>query len=235
MRVACICLTADRQQQTDRAVRSFLAQTYRGQSELVIVDSGDAPYSLPLCGGTDRQDVCLYRCTRDPFVTLGHLRNLANGCTHSQADIILHWDSDDWSHPERIKQQVVHLVEESNCKAPAYRGKSAECVGYSELLIWDEMAQESWWYHSDRLALPGTSLAYWRTIWQCWPFPLIDRGEDTLWQRGLRVASMPGMIGDEPAMIATCHAGNNMRVMRDSAQWKRSPEWDAYCKEKLAL
>ncbi len=42
--VCCVCLTADRQSMTDRAVRSFLAQDY-ADAALVILDTGNRAWT----------------------------------------------------------------------------------------------------------------------------------------------------------------------------------------------
>src|SRR5690242_12960968 len=103
MRICAVCLTADRQTQTDRAVRSFLAQTYENKM-LLILDSGQTAYVLPaLLPGFSRN---VYGSRLEPGQprSIGYLRNFANQAA-KEAEAIAHWDSDDWSHPDRLAMQ----------------------------------------------------------------------------------------------------------------------------------
>ncbi len=207
--VCCVMLASGREEMVARAVRCFQTQTYRNK-RLLVLDNG-RPWLKAVYPPPPIPENGVY-VTCDP-ASIGVLRNRANKhATHlTGADIIAHWDSDDWSHPNRIAEQVALL-----------QSSGAECVGYNEMLFWktergdpreviecqcgnrydrmmatvcprcssfpDPHRGESWLYRSK---LPnyaiGTSMCYWRGTWERNPFP--DRSEgcdDLYWRTGDR-------------------------------------------------
>src|SRR5262249_46637430 len=146
---------------------------------LLIWDTGERPSNY--C-----EDKISYGCNprlRDRSV--GMLRNLAASDAH-EADILIHWDDDDYSHPNRIAEQVALL-----------QSSGAECVGYREMLFCDtRLAEfreseytfqlrprnEAWIYkHGHPKYCLGTSMCYWREVWERRPFPDRTVGEDGEW------------------------------------------------------
>ena len=222
--VCAVMLTKDRSEMAARAVRAFREQTYQNK-RLYILDTGNenAGYFL------DDDDVS-HRWADISLQTwsIGRLRNEA--ChNNADADIFIHWDDDDWSHPSRIAEQVAHL-----------QLSGADVVGYDELLFWDGRIGEAWIY-SNKLAKAGTSFCYWRKTWEARPFPDLPRpergacGEDWEWAAGLNMARVSG-IGDEPRIIASIHGGNTSSYeIVEGSNWHRAPEWDDYCREWMAL
>ncbi len=188
--VACVMLANGRPEMVMRAVESFRAQTY--PAGLMVFDSGGG---LEPCG----IGAHVYAASLHQGKSIGALRNAANElCTGS--DIICHWDSDDWSHPNRIAEQVALL-----------QSSGAECVGYNEMLFWreshhdyidpfapgaksfvpTEMDPEAWLYCAggcSALATNyaiGTSMCYWRKTWEQFPFPDYSPGcDDLYWSSG---------------------------------------------------
>ena len=113
--VCAVMLTRNRPDMARRAVRSFESQTYQNK-RLVIWDT--------VCGPTVRHAGHFQHCTiGDAGESIGKLRNQANALCRE--DIIIHFDDDDVSHPNRIAEQVAHL-----------QASGAECVGYREMLFW---------------------------------------------------------------------------------------------------
>ena len=200
--VCAVMLTRDRPEMAARAVRCFRAQTYANK-RLLILDNGDEPY--PHKGTVDATYYHMRQCGD----SVGQLRNWANQevrpCT--RADVIIHWDDDDWSHPNRMAEQVALL-----------QSSGAQAVGYNEMIFWDSTKPEGGgimgamdrgyvtehggmaWVYSH--AMPnyclGTSLCYWRRTWEEKPFPLLNAGEDTYWQAGLRTAAVRSVRGPYP-------------------------------------
>lgn len=217
--VTCVCLTADRQQLTDRAVICFLLQSYPEKS-LLILDNGSKPYELPF--SCQSQDIAVLRRTEwfpDGGKTVGRLRNLANKI--ASGDIIAHWDSDDWSHPLRLAFQVSLLKE--------YK---TDLVGYRSMMFWRD--GEAWDYNdpTPHGKIIGTSMCYWRRTWEQKPFRDVNRGEDNDWQRELVVRKEEGFFKDEPAMVARIlpdGAGGwyDFDGLTKSTNWTRCPDWDA--------
>jgi glycosyltransferase involved in cell wall biosynthesis len=240
--VAAIMLTKDRPAMAARAVRAFRAQTY-GNKHLVVFDSG----IIPFIDVDVRAQEVLVRCPAGS--SIGALRNLACALAQS-AEIIVHWDDDDWSHPNRIAEQVAHL-----------QASGADVVGYDRLLFWMDLwetwvapdhigrrrRQEAWLYTNKR-AKCGTSFCYWRKTWERRPFPDLPdpargrQGEDWEWANGLEIATTScfpvGKIQEySPRLIASIHGGNTMPYdgVVEGANWERVPNWDTYCEEVMKL
>jgi glycosyltransferase involved in cell wall biosynthesis len=163
--------------------------------------------------------------------TIGALRNEANAL--ARADILVHFDSDDWSHPNRIAEQVALL-----------QSSGADVVGYREMLFWRDDGGEAWLYSNKNPGYAlGTSLCYWRRTWERKPFPATSYGEDLQFCTGLKVCGVPafGCSGEayhDPRMIARIHHGNTSTAykpenMARASEWKRVPEWDQYCRSVM--
>lgn len=251
--VCCVCLTADRPEMTRQAVECFRAQTYPAK-KLLIYNSGESDEIDCGCGTE-----CFHVLHTFPEPqTIGHLRNLANSFRteygHDQSDIVIHFDSDDYSHPNRIAEQVALL-----------QSSGGQCVGYNSMLFWDEprwigkvsgcqlcgstpciCEGEAWLYThpSPRYAL-GTSLCYWRSAWEAHPFEATSHGEDRRFLRALgdgvvSTSSLIGSIADHaPRMVARIHGGNTGAYQREqrlssTSCWQRAAGADEFCRSVFA-
>jgi hypothetical protein len=203
--VCAVMLTADRPEMARRAVECFRSQTYDpGNRWLIIYDTGDPQWFMDAeSRWRDPDHGCIIYSNKqgNRSLSIGQLRNEANG--YHQADIAIHFDDDDWSHPSRIADQV-GLLQSSDC----------EVAGYSDLVFWQtaEEAQNAairrknitysvgadgkrrafyeppsakylmdlegaaWIYNSTtRRTAAGTTLCYWRYTWEQKPFPDLPR------------------------------------------------------------
>jgi glycosyltransferase involved in cell wall biosynthesis len=252
--VCAILLTADRPEMTKRTIRCFVAQTYKNK-RLLIYDSSkrvSENYSYGF------NDMSVLHHLVPPGRTIGALRNEANNAACEldvpyKPDIIVHFDSDDWSHPNRINEQVALL-----------QASGADCVGYNEMLFWricprcrgfdDYCADvapcetchmkggEAWLYSLPRsnYAL-GTSLAYKRSLWERKPFEDTSSGEDLRFITGVNIVSVSSLHQDgEPRMVASIHGGNTHCKISDQSnepehlrQWHRRSDWD--CKLRAIM
>lgn len=245
--VCVVMLTADRPGMAKRAVECFRAQTYPAK-RLLIYDSTPHDSGIPLggCG-----PVIFHVGHNGGGLTIGHLRNLASslrtGYGHDLSDILIHWDDDDYSHPNRIAEQVALL-----------QSSGADAVGYREMLF--HSSGGAWLYSNPNPAYAlGTSLCYWRRTWEAKPFEAVNSGEDTRWIAGLKMVSESSIAVTyapeldraqlatanpryEPRMIARIHPGNTSKaydpavmaaVERQGGEWKRVPEWDSYCRSVM--
>lgn len=230
-----------------RAVECFRAQTYPNK-HLLIVNSGQGPafeesdeLSEPCFVGIDAMHI-------------GEIRNHGNKYAAShyaeswkRADIFIHWDDDDWSHPNRIAEQVA-LLQASGKQAVGYREMLFWRTGYEfEGAKWE--TRQAWLYRDNRPNyIVGTSLCYWRKTWEAKPFnpKLPERrgatGEDTEWLRGLDTLGVNGFSDGTnahgPRLIASIHGSNTMDykgIEKAPETWTRVPEWDSYCRETMAL
>ena len=229
MKVGCVMLMSPgREAFQHQAVQCFDSQTYTGRLRLL---------TLPA----------------DPARTIGAMRNYANSLL-TDCDIVCHWDDDDWSHSNRIAEQVALL-----------QATGADCVGYNEMLFWrqndaphaigaepDTWTGDQAWLYSNpnpRYAL-GTSLCYWRRAWEARPFPDLQHGEDTEWLKRVNchaISAVPVYVRcpNDPPMIARIHSGNSSsaydraEMVRHNAlpaserQWVRAWGYDNFCKEVM--
>jgi len=231
-------LTRDRPTLAPKAIACFMRQTYPNKA-LLIYDTGEVPLSveLPDVAHARPSEEILQKVRQLP---IGALRNNANRLVN--ADVIVHWDDDDWSHPHRIENQVCQL-----------QNFNAEIVGLRSMLF--ERRGEAWIYQNARkdYAL-GTSLCYWRKTWEKRMFhddlprakdhvPYDGRGEDTEFIEGMKVWSDAGVtpkrdVADfAPVMIARIHGGNTSRGydnLQEGPSWQRAPYWDERVREILA-
>lgn len=129
--VCAILLVNGREKMVRRAVESFRAQTYN-RKRLYVYDTGATPCTESLPDGYPDFNIVYHRGLNNGQ-TIGALRNTANwwglrpsATSDPDADIICHWDSDDYSGPNRIAEQVALL-----------QSSGAEVVGYRTAAFWD--------------------------------------------------------------------------------------------------
>jgi hypothetical protein len=225
--VCGIMLTNGRPEMAARAARCFRAQSYTGRRWLLIWDTGPRDRSL---GDVEEKDglMVLHSFQPNTGKTIGALRNDANAATVKLgADILIHFDSDDWSAPGRIAEQVRHL-----------QASGAPAVGYNEMLFYKTIEREAWRYRSAIPFIPlGTSLCYWAETWLRKPFKAVNNGEDTRWLTGLRAKGISASSGvRSEMMIATMHGGNTvLRIPPHTIgkEWNRAEMWDKWCEERI--
>ena len=259
--VCAVLLTADRPEYARRAVECFRRQTYQ-RKFLLVWDSGKTAAGIEAADNElwVRETPCADR-------TIGTLRNSAIHAAFSRADdkdVVVHFDDDDYSHPNRIAEQVAFL-----------QSSGADVVGFREMLFWrearcpdcgepmkaeagyygtscdhqSEIRPEAWLYSNpDPRYCLGTSLCYWRKTWERKPFEATSQGEDIRFCTGLDCVGVSSLIAPngiaftepmKPRMIARIHSGNTSTayrpelmaaIERQGGEWKRSPEWDSYCR-----
>src|SRR5580658_7482615 len=246
--VCAVMLTKDRPEMLRRAVQSFRAQTYPNK-RLLIYDTGKEQDSIAELYGNETHFRCFWNAHRG-MLSIGALRNEASGHADdmpNDPEILINWDDDDWSHPNRISEQVAHL-----------QASGADVVGYNELLfrrrvqvpnVEPDLFEYEVWLYRNRNARAETSFCYWRKTWERKPFPdgpkkgptgEYSGGEGYQWCQGLKVETVSAMC-DEPRLVASIHGANTMSydiegmIARGSDNWKRVPAWDAYCVERMKL
>lgn len=251
--VVCIMLANGRPEMVRRAVASFHAQEYKAKRLLIWNTGGDDLEEHLGDGVTVRYS---------GHDAIGTLRNAANTAAASifSADVFAHWDSDDWSHPRRLTEQM-ELLENAR----------AEIVGYRECLFFDtskapsiaaigpvlaamkpavdrvagRIFGEAWIYRTGNPAAPiGASMMYPRATWERTPFPPNHAGEDTIWllKGRFKVHAVPstwdfrGLPNFEPRMICSIHGANtSSKIEAGRVEWKREPLFDLYCRTRMEL
>lgn len=189
--VSAIMPTRGRQEWAQQALECFLGQTYANK-ELVILDDADDPsfHSLPL-GVTGVTYERHYRRR-----TIGAKRNIA--VMLARGEIIMHWDSDDWSDSTRMADQVKRLQES---------GKAV--TGYHSILFHEKETDIWGRWVLDPFEAFGTSLCYLKSWWHDHPFnEAVTIGEDNKFvteaNNNSQVISVPG----ESMIVARAHPGN---------------------------
>lgn len=262
--VCAVMLVNGRPEMTRLAIASFRAQTYRPK-RLLIWDTGRVP-ALNLEQITD--DLLYFR--EDCASTIGELRNRANrqaasGESCATPDLIAHFDSDDYSHPRRLEEQVALL-----------QASGKQCVGYRELLFWDmRVAQieidptrlgpeghgclgtvrsvgEAWIYRNHQANYAtGASFLYRRELWEQQPFEDAPHEDRRWWLTPLVSRNCIGVTGIgefdgmeaasmDPRMICQLHGSNSEAydrgvMLKNPDVWRRAPEFDKYCSLVMKL
>lgn len=203
--VSAIMPTRGRQAWAQQALECFLAQTWPDK-ELVIVDDEDDP-SFP--AGVDRPHVVhFYHTTRLPIPVK---RNMAGRI--ALGEILMHFDSDDWSAPERMADQVQRLKDS---------GKAM--TAYSAMLFYVEPNGPALKYHGLPEYGIGTSLCYRRSWWQNHPFN--ETLKDCEDNEAMRAAFRANQVTSTDAgalMVARVHSSNTSPKNIAAAQYRPVP------------
>ena len=210
MLISCIMPTRGRQEFAAAALDCYLSQTWRDK-ELIILDDADAP-SFP--GGVELFGVVYERMAHR--LTIGAKRNIA--VSRSQGEVIAHFDSDDYSAPGRLKDQMDRLID-----------GGAQVSGYNSMRFTDGV---QWWQYTgvEDYAL-GTSLVYRRAYWERSPFPCEMVGEDTAFIVPARSSREIVTADAGEFMWATIHDGNTSPrdVTKENAQWRKIEQTNENC------
>lgn len=244
--VACVMLVNGRPEMVRRAVESFRAQMYE-RKRLYVYDTGALPCTDSLPDGFPDFNI-MYHRGLNRCESIGKLRNAANwwgarptAMDSPDAEVIAHWDSDDLSHPQRLAEQVALL-----------QSSGAEAVGYNEALFWHESAlndQHPMWDRTDRPGeawiyskmtrwdVVGASLCYWRQTWEQVPFQDTNQGEDVAFWKRVDSMGVSGIGDGLPRIICAIHSDSTTKgtPVPNSPQWRRAPEYDEYCRDKMRL
>jgi len=122
--------------------------------ELIVLDNNVVGNTIEFL--LPHLDSKYFQC--DPM-PVGALRNLGNSC--GTGEIIINWDEDDWSSPERVASQVARLQES---------GKAV--TGWHSLFYYEIESKQCWRYQFEAPGVPhppyacGGSQAYLRTWWE---------------------------------------------------------------------
>ena len=215
-KVICIMPTADRPQFVKRSIELFMAQDY-DNAELLILDDGEQSIK------DIRQSHAKIEYLRfETRMNLGEKRNLA--CDIADGSILVHWDDDDWYHPNWVSSQVQTLLD-----------NTADICGLSNPYFYSPKLQQAWQYqYPQGLSKPwvhGATLAFYKEFWQNNPFPEISIGEDCefLWsETPKKIASNNFSNG----YIGQIHSDNT------SPKYTADPRWQHTCPkiaDKLAF
>lgn len=100
--VSCLLVTGSQPDYTARAIFCYQQQSWSSK-ELVIVGHEDVNLD-PLLEDIPPDEIRYIRSPNGGNTTPGKLKNL--GLDHAGGDYIIHWNEEDWHHPERIRHQA---------------------------------------------------------------------------------------------------------------------------------
>lgn len=156
--VSCICpITASRQKYLPILFRSFLGQKH-DRKELILISEDEIDFPA-------HPQIRLVKC--DPGLTVGAKRNI--GAANANGEVVVHFDSDDFSRPGRIEEQL-RLMRQ--CERPV--------VGYNSILFYNQNRNEAYKLRPGPSSwAAGTSLMYTKSYWQANNFEDRSVGEDS--------------------------------------------------------
>jgi glycosyltransferase involved in cell wall biosynthesis len=203
--VAAIMPTRNRRRFVSQSILYFLRQDYE-RKQLVVVDDGE-----------DRIEDLIPDDSRIRYVhvgrrlSIGAKRNFA--CELTDAELIAHWDDDDWMAAHRLTAQVTALL-----------SSASDLCGLRELLYYKPDDGEAWLYSfpGARRWIAGGTLMYRRAVWAKTRFPDTDIGEDTAFVQRQAVERVT-VINDLSFYMGVIHAGNTSPKQLTGRHWQRRP------------
>lgn len=196
--------TRGRPEMARQAIECFKSQTYPNR-ELIILDDID-DQSFPEWNNTEsiRRDIASER------YGIAKKRNLLN--TVAQGFYICHFDSDDWSAPERIADQVERLEQTRH-----------SVTGYNTMLFHGELDCERYMqYVGPGSYAIGTSLCYTKDWWINHPFPESKViGEDNAMVATAHELRQLVTTDAGKLMVARIHSGNTANKYCHGTRWKK--------------
>lgn len=207
-RVSCVCPTMpSRKEWLAKAIECFKAQTYSGNKELLVIADGYTPGDASGSDGT----IPMITVGVPAGLSVGRKRNL--GAELAEADIIIHWDDDDFSHPTRIADQVERLLD---------TGKAV--TGYHSMRFTDGA---KWWQYRGHPAAWAfdTSLCYRKSFWQTHRFEEINDGlEASFRNAAIRERQFISADGSDQMYVTIHEANTGARVMTPGSKtWEELP------------
>lgn len=193
--VTCLLLTRNRPLWLPWSLRCAELQTYANR-EILVISSGQEVADLIPPG------VRHIHLHGKP--TTGAQRNA--GCDAARGEVISHFDDDDFSHPNRLEDQVRRLTAS---------GKAV--TGYRAMKFTDGAR---WWlYNGSADYALGTSLVYRRDFWQRHRFPDLLVGEDNQFVSRARACGAIVTADAGEMMWASIHQGNTSPRGIRGKQW----------------
>ena len=182
--VSCIMPTGNRQSLIMMAIDCFLRQDYPNK-ELIVLDDGVSPTSVPSHPSI--------RYFREPKSVVGAKRNR---CAElSSGEIIIHFDDDDWSAPNRVSVQVQRLQE-----------SGLAFSGFNDLYFYERDGSA---VIMDRCGGgAGTTQAYTKKFWESHRFPEVPCTEDVQFCQSAQAEGQADLISGLGLIVVRRHAAN---------------------------
>jgi glycosyltransferase involved in cell wall biosynthesis len=198
--VSVVLPTHNRRAMLRDAIKSYLHQDWKDK-ELVVIDDG-----IDCCRDLFEEmvpnDELNYLYLASPAKNLSVKRNIATQI--ARGEIIIHFDSDDWSAPTRITHQVNALIE-----------SGLEVGGYHSAMFWDEVEKRATRYQGMPDYAWGPTFCY-RKEWALkhpWP-ENVDNAEDGIFYavaRKMKAISPKSALDGTGQMVCRLHRDNARR------------------------
>jgi glycosyltransferase involved in cell wall biosynthesis len=197
--ITCLCLTRNRREWLPKAITGYLAQTVQPRELLILADGEDVRDIVP-----EREDIRLIHVEEGR--TIGDKRNF--GVSLARGKYIAHWDDDDVSAPDRLRDQLDRL-----------RQSAVPVTGYFQIDFTDG---HDWWrYTGDRDYAPGSSLFFEKEWALAHPFPAVQIGEDGDFVRAARERKMLTAVPANGMLTASIHSGNTSPRQLMGDMWQK--------------
>lgn len=217
--------TRGRQEWAAQAVECFLSQDYPSK-RLIIVDDAEDP-SFPGGFPSDIRYRSIYYTAR-PVTIRNNIPEKLNMCAEIAvgSDILMRFDSDDWSAPTRMSEQVKRLEQTGQ-----------QVTGYRSMLFHEPSTGLAWRYQANPKLIYalGSSLAFTYAHWKQhrWPEnkPI---GSDNYYVRLAKELGQMDCCEGGQMMVARIHGGNTSPKHNRGPQYV-SVDWDQLPAEYRAL
>jgi len=227
--VSCICITRNRRLFLRQAVTYFNRNqsNYPGKMQFVFVNGGEGNWNFPVWPFNERLGISRYEHRPDLVGQGGKARNRA--CDIASNDVIIHWDDDDWQHPERITRQVKTLLT-----------SPGDGLARTHNYYWYHMA-ERWacmsktWQASGEVGrlenTVGATFAYWKDTWKKTPFrENVGMAEDIAFQVDLRERGCPMLDARDPELLVYMRHNQNASLL---SNYNRNDEDTKACRKLI--
>lgn len=138
--------------------------------------------------------------------TIGQKRNV--GSQLARGEIIATWDDDDYSAPERLRDQVSRLQQ---------TGRAV--TGYHNMQFTD--GRNRWLFEQKADYALGTSLCYRKDWWEIHPFQPLRVGEDDAFVNTANEFGQLASVDAGELMVASIHPGNTVQRHQREEKWKK--------------
>jgi glycosyltransferase involved in cell wall biosynthesis len=201
--VSAVMPTRGRREYAAHALQCYLAQTWPDR-ELVILDDADNPSFTAEPTGHNVRYIRV-----DERHDIPRKRNMV--CKAASGEVIVHFDSDDWSAPTRIERQIEIFQSE----------KKAVC-GFRLMYFWDVVKEQAWIYRGDANYVLGTSLMFKRSWWLQNQWNTKFRiGSDNVFVMNAHKVRQLTVSSVIDQMVARCHSDNTSKK-RFGTKWKKT-------------
>jgi len=192
--ISCLCVTHKKPDMLRRAIRCFDNQRYHNKQMVIVYEESDQPtheYIIQQCFDANIKIIKIN--AELPKKTLGELRNIS--VREAEGNFVCQWDDDDWYNPDRLSNQMNHLL---------LHEKPANIL--TRWIVVDACAKKV--FLSNKYLWEGSILCR-RDLMLQIPYPSLARGEDSYVIESLYKQGYLSVINHMPYLYVYTYHGNN--------------------------